>query len=379
MAEQDEGGDAGAGLGGFLTQKVGPLQLWVYALAFVVVWYVLEKRNSASAASSTSSTAGAAAGSGSSYGTDPAGNTGVIDPSTGYVAGSPEDQAALSQQTSATGSSGTYSTNQAWETAAINYLVSLGEDPTVANSAVAAYLGSQPLTTAQQAMVNQAVQALGAPPQPPSPTTSTPVVSPPGGATTYATNPPTGLTVTSTSGSSIGLKWNAATNATGYTVTATPASSAAGTAPVTVSTSTPIATVTGLAGSTSYKISVQGTPADAGAPSATTTASTSFQVIGTPTGVGPVGTTGDYPLTAGQEIRVQVNIQPPNTMAKVASHYGIALQHLIDTNPGSSASTTGVVWVPYLVQKNDTVSTVAGKFGISVEHLEQELSQEGVI
>lgn len=373
MAEGEEiGGGGGEGLKDFLGRKVGPFPVWVYGVAFLGIWYYLERRKSAATSSSATSTA---AGTTGTYGTDPAGNTGDIDPQTGYVYGSAEDTAALQQSSTGAQSSGQYATNDAWAEAAINYLVGLGDDSVVANSAIEAYLQSQTLTTTQQAMVNSAIQALGAPPQPPAPSTSTGIVSPPGGATTYATNPPTGLTVTSTSGTSIGLKWNAAANATGYTVTATPSSGT----PQTTSTTLPLATLSGLAPSTSYKISVQGTPADAGAPSATATASTGFSVTGTPVGTKPVGTTGDVPLTAGQQIRVQVNIQPPNTMAKVAAKYGIATQHLIDTNPGSSASTTGVVWVPYQVQKGDTVTTVADKFGIAPEHLEEELSSEGVI
>lgn len=374
MAEGEGEGGGGEGLKDFLGRKVGPLPVWMYAVAFLGIWYYLERKKSATAAAASTTSTTATTGN---YGTDPAGNTGEINPATGYVYGSAEDTAALQQQSTGAQSSGSYSTNDQWAEAAINYLVGLGDDSVVANGAIEAYLQSQTLTTAQQAMVNSAIQKLGAPPQPPSPGTTTGVVAPPGGATTYATNPPTGLTVTSSGGSSIGLKWNAATNATGYTVSAKPASGT-GTAQTTTTT-LPLATLSGLSPSTSYKITVQGTPADAGAPSATTTASTGFSVTGGPPGTGTIGTTGDAPLTPGQQIRVQVLIKAPNTMAKVASQYGISLAHLIEVNPGSSASTTGTVWVPYQVQKGDTVTKVAGKFGIAPEHLEEELASEGVI
>lgn len=373
-----EDGPEPEGLKDFATRKVGPFPVWLYAVLFVGAWYYLERRKSASSSAAAASTTTGSSTTSSNYGTDPAGNTGEINPETGYVYGSAEDTAALQQQSSSTSTTTTYADNNAWGQAAINYLVGLGDDATVANAAIEAYLGSQQLTTSQQAMVNSAIQRLGAPPQPPTPTTTTPVVAPPGGATTYATNPPTGLTVSSTSGSSITLKWNAATNATGYTVTVTPSSGGSSSAH-TVTVTTPLATISGLTPSTTYSVKVQATPADAGAASATTTAKTTFSVVGTPVGTKPIGTTGDYPLTPGQEIRVQVNIVKPKTMQSVANQFGISLAHLIEVNPGSSASTTGVVLVPYLVKKGDTIASIAAKFGISTEHLEAELAQEGVI
>jgi hypothetical protein len=64
------------------------------AIAGVVVVAIIRKRNSASAAAATSATTGTAAAT-SDTSTDPAGNVGVIDPATGYVYGSPEDEQAL--------------------------------------------------------------------------------------------------------------------------------------------------------------------------------------------------------------------------------------------------------------------------------------------
>lgn len=220
---------AGKGFGA-LGQKVGPLPLYAWVGAFIVIWWYFQKKGSASTPSGQA--------------TDPAGNTGTIDPSTGFVYGSPQDQAALAGQsvgagggdgsptsgTSGPGGStigGNYPDNQSWGRAAINYLVGLGVDPTASNEAIQQYLSSQSLTPSQQGEVNLAIQALGAPPTPPGPVgvTPPPVVTPPGtpppGGNTgkvMATNPPTGFTVTSKGGSSIGLKWNAAKNATGYTV-----------------------------------------------------------------------------------------------------------------------------------------------------------------
>jgi hypothetical protein len=112
---------------------------------------------------------------------------------------------------------GQYATNDAWGRAAINLLVARGVDPTTANAAITGFLASQNLTTEQQAQVNLAIQALGAPPNPPQPGTAPPpIVTPPG--TVYAANPPSGLVARSTGMNTVDLTWNKATNATAYTV-----------------------------------------------------------------------------------------------------------------------------------------------------------------
>lgn len=369
MAEGDE---AAAGMGEFFTRKIGPFPVWFLGVVLAGGWYYIERKKTSASTAAAAATGTAATGTSANIGTDPAGNTGQIDPETGYVYGTAEDTAALQQVTGSSSSSGTYSDNNAWGQAAINYLVGLGEDATAANSAISAYLGSQTLTPAQQAMVNSAVQALGAPPQPPTPTSTTTIVAPPGGATTYATNPPTGLTVTSTSATSIGLKWNAAANATGYTVTV----AADGAGSQTVTTTSPLATVSGLTPQKTYSISVQGTPADSGAASATTTATTTYGAGGT-SGGNPTGS-GTVTLAPGETISVGVNIVPPATLTSTASRFGISAQHLMDFNPGTNLQTTGPVQIPVLVKQGDTVTSIASRFGISPEHLEEELQQEGI-
>lgn len=76
-----------------LKRKVGPLPLGVWLAAGLGIWWYLRKKQATgpggSAANGTSQTG---------YGTDAAGNTGYIDPSTGYVYGSAEDVAALQSQ-----------------------------------------------------------------------------------------------------------------------------------------------------------------------------------------------------------------------------------------------------------------------------------------
>lgn len=91
----------------------------------------------------------------------------------------------------------------------------------------------------------------------------------------------------------------------------------------------------------------------------------------------PTGTT--KALAPGEVIQVQDLIRPPNTMQSTADHFAISLQHLINNNPGTSASYTGVVNIPVLVRQGDTLTSIAARFGISPEHLAMELSSQGII
>lgn len=174
---------------GFLSQKTGPLPLWAWMAGGIGIWYfVLRKSGGTTSPAATQLQTG--------YGTDPSGNTGYIDPQTGYVYGSAEDIAALQQQglvaANQTGSSGSttanqYTDNSSWARAAVNYLVGIGIDPTEASEAVQQYLSGQALTSQQQADVNLAIQGIGAPPQIPGPVGTPPVgvnPPPPGGAVT---------------------------------------------------------------------------------------------------------------------------------------------------------------------------------------------------
>jgi hypothetical protein len=212
---------------GFLSDKVGPLPLWMWITAGIGVWFFLMRKPSgAQSPAATQSQTG--------YGTDPAGNTGYIDPQSGYVYGSAEDIASLQQQGQVAGNmfagqdqaktpTGGYADNTAWSVAAINYLVAQGVDPTQATQSIQQYLAGQTLTTQQQAQVNLAVHALGAPPSPPGPSGTQPgqVVPPPtdGKPPPVTVPPPThlqvdkypapsGLHVVSTTPTTAEVMWN---------------------------------------------------------------------------------------------------------------------------------------------------------------------------
>lgn len=163
---------SGKGAMDFLKQKVGPLPLGIWLIAgIVIVLYIREKQGGGSLASLFGGGTSAADQS--------------IDPATGFPSGSAEDQAALAAQSGGGGSddsganptspgASAFADNNAWARAAINYLVGLGIDPTQANEAIQQYLASQTLSTEQQADVNEAIQALGPPPDLPSATGTPP-------------------------------------------------------------------------------------------------------------------------------------------------------------------------------------------------------------
>jgi LysM repeat protein len=346
MAEEEA---AGHGLKETFSHKLGPLPVGVWVLLVIGVWYVVKKRQG-------SQVSGGAQ-------TDPAGNVGTIDPRTGYVYGSSQDQSALggiNAGDSGSGSSGSsgstvagqYTTNADWARAAINLLVGQGIDPTEANSAIEQFIASQPLSTQQQADVNLAIQALGAPPDPPQPGTNpSPIVTPPSPGPVYATNPPTGLAVTGTTTTAISAKWNRSTNATGYTMTAEPTSAArilvsgqpdnGGPVSTTISGTDASGTISGLQSNTTYTLKVQAQPARPGDGYASVTATTARRQIGggnppqqghpvpapTPAPSGPQYTT----VTV---VKFQGNPPPWNsTLWGIAQHYHTSVSELMRLNP----------------------------------------------
>jgi hypothetical protein len=247
----------------FLKHKVGPLPVAAWGVAALVVFLIIQRQQKKNTT----------AGPGTA--TDAAGNTGAIDPATGFVYGSAEDLASIhgvigggsggasdnSGGSDNGGGAKTYATNAEWGRAAVNYLVGLGIDPTVATQSVGQFLASQALDSTQQANVNMAIQAIGPPPQLPPPTQTNP--TPVG---TNATNPVTGVTIDprSTSPATLELKWNAAANAKDYSVSygLTPE---ANTWTTDSPAGQPAVTIGGLRGGTTYYFRVQAQPAAANA------------------------------------------------------------------------------------------------------------------
>lgn len=315
--------------GSFLTHKVGPLPvgMWMVA-AGGIYWYVRRK-------STTGTTGPTALTPSGTVGTT--GGIGSSDQSGSGGGGSGGDTG-----TSGSTTAGQYATNDAWERAAINLLVARGVDPTVANSAITQFLASQNLTADQQAQVNLAIQALGAPPSPPTPGTAPPPITTPPGVV-YASNPPTGLSANSTGMNSVDLTWNKVTNATSYTVTYSAAGVSAQT--MSVAGTDTHATVGGLSPGTRYNFQVQGVPAKPTDSYASTSATTSNAPTGQPPASQPPPTPAPAPAPA-PAIPPGYHMQPPQYAILPGSqslrtywklHYGEgnpqALNNLIYYNP----------------------------------------------
>lgn len=272
MAEAEA---AATGAAGILEKKIGPLPVAVWAIAAVGVWWWVRRSSGASGAT-----------------TDPAGNVGTIDPATGYVYGSSQDSSALAARSGGSGTdttgttsgatvAGQYADNNAWSRAAVNYLVGLGVDPATANQAVTKFMASQPLTANEQADLNLAIQALGAPPTLPGPvdTSPSPVKTPPspsgptGSGVVYAANPPTGLRLTAT-GTQVKATWNRVKNATGYDVTISQVGTSKPMQSRSIGPEQTSYTFAGLHRGVTYKVTVVAYPGQHGAPAASATART---------------------------------------------------------------------------------------------------------
>lgn len=139
-----------------------------------IIWF--RHRAAASAASASTGTAATDTG----LQTDPAGNVGIIDPETGFVEGSPEDEQALQNTfgagagipienlgdsgagTGTTSSTGSLTTNTEWLAKAENVLPN-GHSSTVV-TALTKVLGGVAVTHAQRALFLEAKGVVGSPP-----------------------------------------------------------------------------------------------------------------------------------------------------------------------------------------------------------------------
>jgi len=136
VAETPEPSGSGGGNFGFLTRKLGPMPVWLWALIAVggYYWYT----HYGPGASAQSATA-----------VQPTTTTDEINVQ--RIGGSQ------------------YKTNAEWEAAAINLLVGESVPPTQASTALYKYLHSQPLSAQEQKDINLAIDGIGPPPNIPAP------------------------------------------------------------------------------------------------------------------------------------------------------------------------------------------------------------------
>lgn len=179
---------AGKGIGATLGKKVGPLPLGIWLAAGGGLYLYFRHQQQAAASASNP----AATQSQTGYGTDPAGNTGYIDPQSGYVYGSAEDIAALQNQ-------GLVGANQ--------YATGGGTGATSGVGATADQTGAAGSTTPSGTATST----------PGSPAPATPQSFPPagGGGKTWHYPAPQGLAASGVSDSGYQVSWSPVTGPAG--------------------------------------------------------------------------------------------------------------------------------------------------------------------
>lgn len=191
-------------MGKGLKKQIGPLPLGVW-IAVVLggfgVAYIINKRSSGTAPADSapgdfgSATGGTGTGGVSTW----AANTPPSSPSTSMI-----------------------STNVQWEQAASDYLLNIGSQPDIVDSAMRKYLFNQPLSLQEQSMINAAIRMFGLPPEPLPPTAVVPpdgtgTTPPPGGTGTTGAVP--SLTATPLGNGQVRVDWTyTGTDVTSWTV-----------------------------------------------------------------------------------------------------------------------------------------------------------------
>lgn len=131
-----------------LAKRLGPFKLWQYGAilgGMILLWVVYKRRKSASGTATTSTLT-----------TD----TGTVDDPTVASYGDSSVAAGTSSSDDTTTAS-----NATWGIQAANLLIGEGNDPLSVQAAISAYLNGQNPTTAQSALISNAIAQLGTPPQ----------------------------------------------------------------------------------------------------------------------------------------------------------------------------------------------------------------------
>lgn len=187
MSEAPEAPKGGAGIKGALGKKLGPLPVGIWVLAvgggLIFAYYMRSNGGGDDTATEDTGTDTGGTGEGSwPYGVP----NGVGQWNTGGSTSDDDDED--DDKTLPT-------TNEQWQRRAVQILIGRGYEAVAVDRAISAYLGGEPLTTIQRAIINEAILLIGPPPvSPPSPTS--PDQPPP--TTTPVTPKPTPLPATPT-------------------------------------------------------------------------------------------------------------------------------------------------------------------------------------
>jgi len=98
--------------------------------------------------------------------------------------------------------------------------------------------------------------------------------------------------------------------------------------------------------------------------------------VGTPT---PTGGGTKSLKTGNFSVNIPIAVTPPKTVASVAKQFGVSVQHLLDNNPGLTASAENVVInLPVAIAPGTTFQSLSTRFSESVSSLEAALAKQGV-
>lgn len=146
-----------------LTAKVGPLPVWAWSLAGVVglrgiSWWRARQTPAAEPAAEPAA------------GTDTPASAYPANYDAGVPAIAPLNPTPSTSTTTVSlpPTAPAYVDNDAWRRAAIDALIARGVPATEAVEAISAYLAGEPISGAQEAMVNTAANIIGQPPAPPA-------------------------------------------------------------------------------------------------------------------------------------------------------------------------------------------------------------------
>lgn len=143
------------------------------------------------------------------------------------------------------------STNESWGTAAINYLIAQGYNPTASDQAIRKYLAGEKLGVQETALVGYALMRFGSPPNPLPPVEDGGTDPAPGNTVVPA---PQNLRLISVGTNQVSLRWDAVPGAVSYVAYISPASRTNQAPKAVIGTRT---TWYGLTPGTTYYFSVQ--------------------------------------------------------------------------------------------------------------------------
>jgi hypothetical protein len=188
--------------GSGLNEKLGGAPVWVWgvggAVFLIAIFLYIRHRNaSATTAAATAATAGAGLAYDDPNQVDPNSASGETFAQEGYTTPSAVDAYLAGSTSGASAPVGLTpngipgpTTNTQWASLVADYLIGQGDDPSLVSNALNDFTHGSPLSTAEQAIVNTALQVFGEPPEGVIPVTATPTTTTAPPPTGVVTNPP---------------------------------------------------------------------------------------------------------------------------------------------------------------------------------------------